>query len=105
MLPPQVEVVAFTEDGSLGRQGLATEGFAEYLDWCDQAFACGPTALFGAMNRVVRHRGSRRSVQILLEERMGCGTGICYGCAVQTKKGMRLVCKDGPRFELRDLLV
>jgi hypothetical protein len=35
---------------------------------------------------------------------MGCGTGICYGCAVETRRGgMRLVCKDGPKFELRDL--
>jgi dihydroorotate dehydrogenase electron transfer subunit len=39
-------------------------------------------------------------VQVLLEEGMGCGTGICYGCAVETKRGMRLVCKDGPMFEL-----
>jgi dihydroorotate dehydrogenase electron transfer subunit len=42
-------------------------------------------------------------VQVLLEERMGCGTGICYGCAVQTRRGMRLVCKDGPRFDLREV--
>jgi dihydroorotate dehydrogenase electron transfer subunit len=42
-------------------------------------------------------------VQALLEERMGCGTGICYGCAVFTHRGVRLVCKDGPRFELREV--
>jgi hypothetical protein len=37
---------------------------------------------------------------------MGCGTGICYGCAVQVRvrggRAMKLVCKDGPRFEIRD---
>jgi dihydroorotate dehydrogenase electron transfer subunit len=42
-------------------------------------------------------------VQVLLEEVMPCGTGICYGCAVMTRKGVRLICKDGPRFELRDV--
>src|SRR5438132_1355443 len=35
--------------------------------------------------------------------RRGCGTGICYGCAVFTRRGVRLVCKDGPRFELRQV--
>jgi dihydroorotate dehydrogenase electron transfer subunit len=103
LLPAQVEVIVMTEDGSLGRRGLATEAFAEYLTWCDQAFACGPTAMFQAMADVVRRGRVRRSVQVLLEERMGCGTGVCYGCAIETRRGMRLVCKDGPMFELRDV--
>jgi hypothetical protein len=43
-------------------------------------------------------------VQALLEAQMGCGTGICYGCAVFDRRGNpRLVCKEGPRFELRDI--
>jgi dihydroorotate dehydrogenase electron transfer subunit len=104
LLPREVEVIVYTEDGSLGRTGRATEGLAEYVEWSDQAFACGPNAMFGAMAEVLRPLRLRRSVQVLLEERMGCGTGICYGCAVETRrKGMRLVCKDGPMFELRDV--
>jgi dihydroorotate dehydrogenase electron transfer subunit len=92
-----------TEDGSLGQRGLATEAFVEHLEWCDQAFACGPNAMFQAMAAVLRGRRPRPSVQVLLEEGMGCGTGICYGCAVETRRGMQLVCKDGPRFELREV--
>lgn len=103
LLPPQVELVITTEDGSLGRRGLATEAFAEHVEWCDQAFACGPNAMFRAMADVLHQRRVRRPVQVLLEERMGCGTGICYGCAVETRRGPRLVCKDGPRFELREV--
>ncbi len=102
-LPPEVEVVVTTEDGSVGRQGLATEAFMEHLEWCDQAFACGPNAMFRAMADAMRNAKFQRPVQVLLEKRMGCGTAICYGCAVETRKGMRLVCKDGPRFELRDI--
>ena len=107
LLPREAEVVITTEDGSLGTKGLATEAFVEHLDWCDQAFACGPNAMFAAMAVAMRRTTqsiARRPVQVLLEERMGCGTGICYGCAVKTRKGMRLVCKDGPKFELRDVL-
>lgn len=102
-LPPEVEVIVTTEDGALGRRGLATEAFVEYLEWCDQAFACGPNAMFQAMAEAARKSKVNRAVQVLLEERMGCGTAICYGCAVETRKGMRLVCKDGPKFELREV--
>ena len=103
LLQPEVEVVVMTEDGSLGRQGLATEAFVEHLEWCDQAFACGPNPMFRAMADAVRKTRVRRPVQALLEENMGCGTGICYGCAVETRRGMKLVCKDGPMFELSDV--
>jgi dihydroorotate dehydrogenase electron transfer subunit len=107
LLPHEVEVVVTTDDGSLGRKGFATEPFGELLEWCDQAFACGPTPMFRAMADVARKANVRRSVQALLEERMGCGTGICYGCAVQVRvrggRSMKLVCKDGPRFEIRDV--
>jgi dihydroorotate dehydrogenase electron transfer subunit len=107
LLPAEVEVVVTTDDGSAGRQGVATDAFGELLEWCDQAFACGPTAMFAAMAQVARKARVRRSVQVLLEERMGCGTGICYGCAVEARvrggRAMKLVCKDGPRFDLRDV--
>jgi dihydroorotate dehydrogenase electron transfer subunit len=107
LLPREVEVIVTTDDGSAGRKGVATEPFGDLLEWCDQAFACGPTPMFRAMAEVSRRAKVRRSVQALLEERMGCGTGICYGCAVQVRvrggRTMKLVCKDGPRFEIRDV--
>ncbi|MFI5178322.1 MAG: dihydroorotate dehydrogenase electron transfer subunit [Vicinamibacterales bacterium] len=107
LLPQEVEVVVTTDDGSAGRAGLVTGPFGELLEWCDQAFACGPNAMMQAMAGVARSSKTRRSVQVLLEERMGCGTGICYGCAVHVRarggRAMKLVCKDGPRFEARDV--
>lgn len=107
MLHPQVEVVVTTDDGSAGHKGFVTEPFGELLEWCDQAFACGPNVMMEAMAAVARKSKARRSLQVLLEERMGCGTAICYGCAVEVKvrggRQMKLVCKDGPRFEARDI--
>ena len=75
----------------------------QYLPWADEVFACGPTPMFRAMAAVVRQEASRKPVQALLEERMACGTGVCYSCAVFTRRGVRLVCKDGPMFELREV--
>jgi len=46
----------------------------------------------------------RKSVQISLEVRMGCGLGVCYACTVKTKSGLKQVCKDGPIFDLDDIL-
>jgi len=103
LLPPEVEVITATDDGSAGHRGLVTELIPQYLPWADQVFACGPNAMFEAMAAVVREQASLKPVQVLLEEHMACGSGVCYCCAVFTRRGVRLVCKDGPRFELRDV--
>jgi dihydroorotate dehydrogenase electron transfer subunit len=102
-LPAEVEVVSATEDGSAGHRGLVSELIAQYLPWADQVFACGPNAMYETMAAIMQREGSRKSVQVLLEEHMACGMGVCYCCAVFTRRGVRLVCKDGPRFELREV--
>jgi dihydroorotate dehydrogenase electron transfer subunit len=110
LVPPEVEVVVTTQDGSVGRQGLVTDVFPDYFGWADQVFTCGPNPMFAALAeqlRVIegpqRARG-RKPVQALLEAPMGCGTGICYGCAVFDRRGEpRLVCKEGPRFDIREI--
>jgi dihydroorotate dehydrogenase electron transfer subunit len=113
LAPPEVEVVVTTEDGSAGREGRATDAFPEFYEWADQVFVCGPNPMFAALAELVYKldgpRGRTRirrgkPVQALLEAPMGCGTGICYGCAVFDRRGEpRLVCKEGPRFEIREI--
>jgi dihydroorotate dehydrogenase electron transfer subunit len=103
LLPDDVEVLSATDDGSAGHHGPVTDLLADHLPWADEVFACGPNAMFRAMSQVLGEASTRKPVQALLEERMGCGTGVCYGCAVFTRRGLRLVCKDGPRFELREV--
>lgn len=104
LLPSEVELVVATEDGSLGETGRVTAPFERLLPWCDQAFACGPEPMFEALYNVTRDAGTNKPVQGLLEARMACGLGICYSCAVFPRKGgVKLVCHDGPMFDLRDL--
>jgi dihydroorotate dehydrogenase electron transfer subunit len=104
LLPNEVELVVTTEDGSLGETGRVTAPFERLLSWCDQAFACGPQPMFEALYAVARDSGTNKPVQGLLEARMACGLGICYSCAVFPRKGgVRLVCSDGPMFDLREL--
>ena len=103
LLPPQAELSVVTEDGSRGRKGFLTDTFEECLPWADQVFACGPRPMYESMAAVVRRTHVRTPVQVLLETPMACGMGLCYGCAVETRRGVRQVCRDGPRFELRDV--
>lgn len=102
LLPPGIELVTVTEDGSAGRKGLITDLLSDYATETDQVFACGPAAMYRDMARMPELKG--KPVQVSLEMRMGCGLGACYACTVRTKTGLRQVCKDGPVFNLDDII-
>ncbi len=97
-----VKCEATTLDGSAGRQGLVTDIIPGLASWADQVFACGPAAMYRTMAQMPELRG--KPVQVSLEARMACGFGVCYGCTIKTRRGLRQVCSDGPVFELDDLL-
>jgi len=105
LLPPRINLVTTTEDGSAGKQGLVTDLIPEFIHKADQVFACGPMLMYRDMaHRKAEFGLDNKPVQISLEVRMGCGLGVCYGCTVKTKNGLKQVCKDGPIFELNDIL-
>lgn len=65
-------------------------------------YACGPTAMLKEVAKICRYY--RIQAQASLEERMGCGLGACLGCVVKTRAGYKRVCKDGPVFNLEEVL-
>jgi len=118
-----IQYVPVTEDGSMGRRGKVTDILPDFLDWADQVYACGPVDMYKAMvlplsssplkreekaivgeGLVPSHNLKLKKCQVSLEVRMGCGFGACYGCTVNTKKGLKRVCCDGPVFELNDII-
>ena len=101
-MPSQAELVFVTEDGSLGRKGLVTEPLPALLPDADQVFACGPVSMYTSMMNLEALDG--KPAQVSLEVRMGCGVGACFGCGVETRGGMKQVCRDGPVFELREVI-
>jgi dihydroorotate dehydrogenase electron transfer subunit len=118
-LPNGVQFIPVTEDGSMGQKGVATNILPDFLDWADQIYACGPVAMYKAMALPLNPsplkgeengQGEKRSnlklkkCQVSLEVRMGCGFGACYGCTINTKRGLEQVCRDGPVFELDDII-
>jgi dihydroorotate dehydrogenase electron transfer subunit len=118
-LPKGVQFIPVTEDGSMGKKGMATDILPDFLDWADQVYACGPVDMYKAMALTLnpfplkgeeKGEGEQQSnlklrkCQLSLEVRMGCGFGACYSCTINTKKGLKQVCCDGPVFELDDII-
>jgi len=104
-LPAGVECILATEDGTKGRKGLITSVLQEYAPVADQIFACGPLPMYRAMSQRGKEMGIEgKRVQVSLEMRMGCGVGVCYGCTIRTKTGLKQACKDGPVFELEEIV-
>lgn len=101
-------VIIATEDGSRDYKGTVTEVLKKILDTrysilTTNIYACGPEAMFKGIKKVI---GKSRNIncQVSFEQFMGCGLGICCGCAIETKAGYKKVCKDGPVFNIKDVL-
>ncbi len=104
LLPPGIDVLTATDDGSAGHHGMVTSLLAGALHEADQVFACGPVAMYREMSRNKQSLGlDGVAVQVSIEAIMGCGHGACYGCTVGTRHGLKQVCKDGPVFELDEV--
>jgi len=105
LLPSEVETIITTEDGTAGKKGMITDLLPDYVNRADQIFACGPALMYGAMASKYQHLLKAKPVQVSLEVRMGCGHGVCYGCTVKTRNGLKQVCQDGPVFNLEDIIL
>ena len=103
LLPDGLDIIYTTEDATLGMSGRITTLTPNYFDWADQIFACGPMPMYRNLADNYPQL-KKKPVQVSLEVRMGCGRGLCYGCTVKTKGGLKQVCQDGPVFDLDDIL-
>lgn len=93
-------VEVWTEDGAAGRRGRVVEGVD--LSGDSLLVACGPTPMLEAMARMARTAGV--SLQVAVEENMGCGVGTCQGCVVRGADGRWIKsCVEGPVFEAEEL--
>lgn len=104
-----------TEDGSAGRRGLVTDLLERHLAGQQAAgraiHACGPPGMLQRVAEVAAAHGV--PCQLSMEAPMGCGIGICMGCAIPVR-GLeadggpavryRLCCKDGPVFEADEVV-
>jgi len=122
------EFFSATDDGSNGFKGTAVELLAHLLEanrisGKASFFACGPKRMLQALARVSEIHAL--SVQVSLEEKMGCGFGACLSCALplrpdrvckspqwpksflqrdeEGKLLYSLICKDGPVYDINEV--
>jgi dihydroorotate dehydrogenase electron transfer subunit len=91
-----------TDDGSAGFGGSVLRLLEHRLEAAPlpprALFTCGPTAMMRAVAQLARQH--RILCFASLEERMGCGYGVCRGCAHLDASGSwRCICVDGPVYD------
>jgi dihydroorotate dehydrogenase electron transfer subunit len=88
------DVIWATDDGSKGFAGTAVAAAPD----ADLVLACGPNRMLSA----VSDRWPEALVAV--ETYMGCGTGVCLGCAVPLRRGgYDRACKEGPVYRAAEI--
>jgi len=87
-------VVLATDDGSQGYAGSAVAAAPD----AELVLACGPNRMLAAV------AARWPDAQVAVETYMGCGTGVCLGCAVPlTRGGYDRACSEGPVYRAADV--
>ena len=98
------KLVITTDDGRYKIHGFAINELKKDIENIDCIFACGPLPLLKAVQNLAKE--TNKPCQISLEEKMGCGLGVCLGCAVEvTSGGYEHVCKQGPVFDSNKVII
>ncbi|WP_420265444.1 dihydroorotate dehydrogenase electron transfer subunit [Candidatus Magnetominusculus dajiuhuensis] len=104
---PEDDIHITTDDGSCGKKCGVLEFLESHISQLRESYtgkikiyACGPHGMYRAMAGM----NLNAEVYVSLETPMACGVGTCLGCAVDTVNGLKMVCKDGPVFNLKDII-
>ncbi|MGH9435172.1 MAG: dihydroorotate dehydrogenase electron transfer subunit [Terriglobia bacterium] len=93
-----------TEDGSRGHRGYVTQPLELHLaanrDKKFLIMVCGPWAMLHAVVELAGRYG--HACLVSMENRMGCGLGVCLGCSIRVEGeghgAYQRVCTEGPVF-------
>lgn len=79
---------------------------AELMMWADTLVLNGSQEFYqmiADLVRAARYRLETGFARALIDMPMPCGTGECFACAINTRRGVECACVDGPWFDLSDL--
>lgn len=98
-----------TDDGSEGFKGTVIDLLKSkeeiFKEGTTKIFGCGPTPMLKALSEFSIK--NNLNCEISTESAMACGFGICQGCPIEEKDKDKylLVCKDGPVFNVKDVIL
>lgn len=67
----------------------------------DMILACGPHPMLKALSQIV----DDIPTFVSMEEKMACGFGACLVCACKTTAGNKRTCKEGPVFNIKEVVL
>jgi dihydroorotate dehydrogenase electron transfer subunit len=90
----------FVAEHGLKRKETAVSAIRRLkIDDYEVIYSCGPKQMLVEMQRL----NLPVPVYAFCEDFLGCGCGLCLGCAIMYKNEYRRICVDGPIFELREI--
>jgi len=99
-----------SDDGSLGFKGNVVQLLNQNIELLKskkiKMFACGPTVMLRALKEFCLKNDFE--CEASTECAMACGFGICQGCPIEStteSDKYLLVCKDGPVFNIKDVVI
>ena len=105
-----VNINLSTDDGSEGYKGtvvdLLSSRLPEFSEKRIKIFGCGPNAMLRSLKELAVSNDI--NCEVSTECVMACGFGICQGCPIEAadqKDKYLLVCKDGPVFNVKDVVI
>ena len=105
-----INVQEATDDGSRGYKGNVIQLLEKNIELLKSKktkfFACGPTPMLRALKDFCIE--NKFDCEVSTECAMACGFGICQGCPIESthqQKEYLLVCKDGPVFNIKDVVI
>lgn len=103
-----IEPIVSTDDGTYGKKGNIVNVLKKFISHNSSLithysiYACGPEQMLKSLAALVNKNNLNGFVA--LEQNMACGLGTCLGCVVNTKKGFKRVCKEGPVFPIEEIV-
>lgn len=92
------KTIIATDDGSFGCCGNVLDAIELNKVDFDYYYACGPIIMLKSLAEF------SKLGEVSLEARMGCGFGACMGCSILTANGPKRVCKEGPVFNVSEVI-
>lgn len=96
-----------TDDGTVGEHCFVDSLVRKCLknQKYDRVLTCGPKVMMASVAKAAEEAGIE--CEVSMEERMGCGVGVCLVCACKTRSDagevFSQVCRNGPVYNAKEV--